>query len=377
MDVRPYRTEDREAALAFARRIAPKKSFVIPERIYSDYFSKPRLLQQYVAVDDFGIHGGFGLRYDPYYIDGEKVTLSYYAYPISEGIVNRRYACVGLQIQQAAQQDHDYLYGIGSGGLNAPIMQVLLRSGFSGCNIPFFFQVNHPAICFQMLPSLQNNFLRKTIASCAAWSGLGWAGVKSVQLLRSVRIRQAMKKVRYEIADKFGHWIDELFARHRKEYRFIASRESDVLARIYPDGSNVRRGVVYSEDERVGWFVAIVPMLNKEKYFGGLKVGLIGDFFAAPCYANAVMSAATEFLKGQQVDLLVCNTSHVAWKAALRSNGYFAGPSNYPLTISPKLAERIAPFPESLDSAHLTRTDGDGLSAFLTSSESLPYRVVA
>jgi hypothetical protein len=377
MEVRPYRPEDRAVALAFARRIAPQKSFVIPERIHDDYLSEPRLLEQHVAVDEGGVHGGFGLRYDPYYIDGEKVTLGYYSYPISEGIVNRRYACVGLQILQAAQQNHDYLYGIGSGGLSAPIMQVLLRSGFSGCNIPFFFQLLRPARCFQMLPSLQSNLLRRTLARCAAWSGLGWTGVKSVQLMCSARNRRALRSVRYASTDKFGHWTDELFARHRREYRFIASRESDVLGKLYPEASNVHRGVVYSEGERVGWFVAIAPMLNKEKYFGELKVGLVADFFAAPCHANAVVSAATAFLKRQQVDLLVSNASHAAWKAALRNNGYLSGPSNYPLTISPKLVERIAPFPASLDSAHLTRTDGDGLSAFLTPSESVRYRVAA
>lgn len=377
MDVRPYISADREAAVAFAQRIALQKSFVIPERDYDDYHCEPRLLEQQVAIDEDGIHGGVGLRYDPYYIDGEKVTLSYYAYPISEGVVNRRYACVGVQLLQAAQAKCDYLYGIGSGGLSAPLMQLLLRSGFSGVNIPFFFQMIRPARCLRTLPKLQSSPLRRMFARGAAWSGLPWAVVKSAQLWSSVHNGRALGSISYEITDKFGPWIDDLFDRSRGEYRFIASRESDVLEKIYPATSNVRRGVVYCDNQRVGWFVAIVPMLNKEKHFGDLKVGLLADVFAAPCHAHAVIASATAYLKRQQVDLLVCNASHAAWKAALRKNGFYPGPSNCPLTISPKLAERVAPFPESLAASHLTRTDGDGLSAFLPSSEAMRYQVAA
>lgn len=379
MDVRPYQPQDRKAALAFAERIArehPEKRFPVPDQVYDDYHSESRLVERLIVIDEDGVHGGIGLRYDPFFIEDEKASLGYYGYPLSEGIINRRYAFVALQLQQAVRARAGYVYGMGGGGLQSTTMQVLLRSGWSGIDVPFYFQMNRPARCIEKMPMLQSSPLRKTIARLAARSGLGWVGIKSVQQLRATRARRVLRAVRFEIVPEFGDWTDDLFARCRRQYRIIADRRRDVLRKFYPEGSNLQRGVVYWQGERIGWFVTIAPLLNKQNHFGELSVGLIADFFAHPRHATKVVSAATEWLKQQQVDLLVANASHTAWQTAFGQSGYFQGPSNFPLVCSPELTERIGPLPACLDSAHLTRCDGDGLESFMALEDS-PQRTLA
>jgi hypothetical protein len=371
MQVRPYVPEDRAAAVAFAQRIAADNSgrgFPIPDRQIFDYRHESRLTEKIVVVDEEGVHGGLDLRHDLFYIDNEETWLGYYKYPISEGIVNRRYAFVAIQLQQAIQKHVEYVYGIGGGGVRSTTMQVLLRSGWSAGEIPFYFYLNHPTNCFHKLPSLQRSPLRKALARAASQSGLGWAGIKSTQYLRSLLGRKTLRSASYEVVAEFGEWIDELFDRCRPQYRMVASRDSNVVRKMFPVASNLQRGIVYSRGELVGWFVVVAPMLNKQSYFGELSVGLIADFFACPRHATEVIAAATDYLRRRQVDLVVCNASHSAWRQALGKCGYFRGPSNFPFVCSPRLEARLAPFPKILESAHLTRTDGDGLEPFLASA---------
>lgn len=368
MQVRPYVHEDRDAALAFAERIAAGASglsFDVPQQLHDNYRHRPRLTEKLVVVDDHGVHGGLNLRHDPFYIDGEKVWLGYYKYPISEGVINRRYAFVAIQLQQAVRERVGYVYGIGGGGSRSTTMQVLLRSGWSGCDIPFYFYPHRPARCFQEIPGLRRGRARRLITYAATQSGLGWAGVKLLQSVRSAPARRLFRTTRCEIVDDLADWADDLFHSCRSQYRMIASREADVIRQLYPSAKNLQLLVVHSAGQRIGWAVVVAPIRHKQHHFGRLSVGLVADFVAEPCHATEVIAAATEHLKHQQVDLIVCNASHAAWRKALTRCGYFRGASNFPFVGSPQLVERIGPFPTSLSSAHLTRADGDGLESFL------------
>ncbi len=84
------------------------------------------------------------------------------------------------------------------------------------------------------------------------------------------------------------------------------------------------------------------------------------DGLAAPEDVAAVVSAAARFLESRGVDLIISDQSHEACGAALRREGFFPGPSNYVIGVSPKTAGLAAPFEERVRQAHINRGDGDG-----------------
>ena len=100
--------------------------------------------------------------------------------------------------------------------------------------------------------------------------------------------------------------------------------------------------------------------MRHHKHFGNLRVGTIVDGLACPEDAPAVVRAATEELKRRQVDLIVTNQTHAAWREAFRRAGYLEGPSNRIFAASVKLGQRLGPWAESQDRVHITRGDGAG-----------------
>ncbi len=51
---------------------------------------------------------------------------------------------------------------------------------------------------------------------------------------------------------------------------------------------------------------------------------------------------------------------HRDWTSALKSAGFWKGPSNYLLALSKELRQLLEPFEEALPRIHFNRGDGDG-----------------
>jgi hypothetical protein len=68
-----------------------------------------------------------------------------------------------------------------------------------------------------------------------------------------------------------------------------------------------------------------------------------------------LVAEACRRLEAAGCDLLVSNQSHPAWISALRRQGFFRGPSNFVLALSPPLAAARA-----AGCLHFNRADGDG-----------------
>ena len=106
----------------------------------------------------------------------------------------------------------------------------------------------------------------------------------------------------------------------------------------------------------IGWALLVDTVMRDNRYFGNMRVGTIADNLALPGDEEAVVAAATHFLNGRGVDLVVSNQSHLAWRSALAHVAFLKGPSNYGFGASPLLAAALPP----LASCHLTRGDGSG-----------------
>jgi hypothetical protein len=86
-----------------------------------------------------------------------------------------------------------------------------------------------------------------------------------------------------------------------------------------------------------------------------MTLGSIVDGLAAFEDVGFLVAEACRQLAAKNCDLIVSYQSHPAWIAALRRYGFFTGPSNFVLALSPDLVARAA-----ATNLHFTRGDGDG-----------------
>jgi hypothetical protein len=341
-------------------------------------------MELFLAVEGSMVRGGYILRRQSFSAGGATVTAAHYRLPLSEGIVNRAYAMLGLRMVRDALRREPRLYALGMGGWEQPLPQMLKRLGWGMSAVPFYFKVVHPGRFLRHIQALRTSAVRRVALDAAACSGAGWLGMKVLGLARRLPVCPV------DLADGFGPWADEVWERSCPAYGLTAQRDAATLERLYP-GSDARflkrceelrpqAGVgklkhappmqanelpLSSQLLRVraagGWAVLLDTQMQGHKQFGDMRVGTIVDCLAPPESAGAVVRAGTSVLEQRGVDLIVSNQMHEAWGWALGESGFRKGPSNFLLALSPALAQaaavdRLKPAPPF----HFNRGDGDG-----------------
>lgn len=361
--IHPYTEQHIPAVKAFNLRLAAggvAPEFHFPESNVPHWLPRlpgRRIFQQYyVALEGDIVRGAFILKHQGFYVQGEMRPVVYYHLPISEGIVNKAYASVGVHMLRSAMKLEPMLFALGMGGFDRPLPQMLKAMGWTLNEVPFYFRMVHPARCLRQIAPLRQSFGRRVLSDVAAFTGSGWIGVKTLDALK----KRLSPDVNSEAVSSFGAWAGEIWQSSRGAYSMVANRDSTTLDVLYPAGKNFLCLKVSRGPKVVGWAVMLDTHMQGSKYFGNLRVGSIADAFSTPEDAAAVVQAATGFLEGRGVDLIVSNQSHAAWTAALSSTGFLPGPSNFIFAASKPLAELLAPFDHTRDQIFLNRGDGDG-----------------
>jgi hypothetical protein len=362
--IQPY-TEDQIAAVkAFNQRLAAggvAPEFHFPESHIPHWLpavNGRRLYQEYyVALEGETVRGAFILKHQDFSFSGTTEPVVYYHLPVSEGIVNKSYASVGVLMLRSAMKMRPRLFALGMGGFDRPLPTMLKAMGWSLSAVPFYFRINNPARFLLQIAPLRQSFGRRALATIAAFSGVGYVGIKAAQQLRTRRHNPA---IRTEDVRNFDLWADELWERNASRYPLVADRSISALNVLYPPDKNFVCLKITRGAETLGWVVLVDTQMRDNKYFGNLRVGTIADAFGAPEHAPEIIQAATQFLEQRGVDLTIANHSNINWGKAFRSNGYFEGPSNFIFAASKPLGERLAPFEGNLPNLYFMRGDGDG-----------------
>ena len=316
--------------------------------------SRRLLEERFLMVEEGSVHGGFILRHQDFWLGGSVASIAHFRLPLSEGIVNRKFAGLGAQMVRHALGEQPLLFALGMGGRQQALPRLLEAMQWKLWEVPFYFLVNRPFRFLRGIRVLRSDAWRRVALDAAAWSGRGWVVARTAQW---VRVRAAPQDVMLENIQAFSNWADELWDDCKPHYSFLAVRDSAALKLLYPEGSErFLRRRVRRNGKPVGWFVALDTAMQGHKQFGNLRVGTVADALARPEDAETVMHAAAGFLRARGVDLIVSNQMHPAWGAALRSTGFFQAPSNFLLAISPKLGEHCGD-PRGI---HINRGDGDG-----------------
>jgi hypothetical protein len=314
-------------------------------------------MELFVALEDgamgnSAVRGGYILRRQRFFLAGETVSVAHYRLPVSEGLVNRAYATLGLRLVRDALAREPLLYALGMGGWGHALPQMLKRLRWRMCAVPFHFKVVHPFRFLREIGALRTTPLRRLILDAAAYSGAGWLGLKMMGHAR--RIPKIRGNKTPGTPASFAGWADEVFEQSRSAYALVAERDARTLDQLYP-ASDPRFLRVRAAG---GWAVLLDTAMEGHKQFGNIRVGTIVDCLAPMEDAVAVIRTATRTLEQRGVDLIVSNQLHTAWSGALAGAGFRRGPSNFLFAASPALAALVS---EAEDGdLHINRGDGDG-----------------
>jgi hypothetical protein len=316
--------------------------------------------EEYVlATEGHDVRGAYILKNQMFSFFSDLQAVAHYRLPLSEGVVNRAYAAVGVQMVRDALARRPLLFALGMGTMEKPLPRMLKMLGWGLTNVPFFFKVNRAARFLRNISALRTSPARKLLLDLAAFSGGGALVLSSVQVLRGSS--KAPADARVEVVPKFGDWADVVWTQAKNAYAMAAVRDQDFLNCWYPPGDQrLMRLKISRREKEVGWALVLDTQMRCDRYFGDMRLGSIADAFAPPDEADAVVASAAKFLEKRGVDLVVANQSHARWKQAFRRAGFLEGPSNFIFAASPKLAARIAPLEVVANQLYLNRGDGDG-----------------
>ena len=114
-------------------------------------------LELFLAMEENMVRGGYILRRQNFSVRGGTTSAAHYRLPLSEGVINRSYATLGLRMVRDALAREPRLYAMGMGGWDKPLPQMLKRLNWRMCAVPFYFKVVHPARFLRHIRALRTS----------------------------------------------------------------------------------------------------------------------------------------------------------------------------------------------------------------------------
>jgi hypothetical protein len=335
--------------------------FLLPEEFPADappeQESRPVDKRQFIVVDDGVVRGGYMLQKQEFVLDGQYIMVGNIQMPITEGVIDKKFSALGGLLVREILRACPLLFALGMGGRHNSFPRLLQAMGWTLLDIPFLFYVNHPNRFLQNIGPLRRSGARRAIASLAAGTGVGGAGIRLLQ----ARITRPTPVPSVEPVPDFDVWADELWSQCWREFFFCGVRTSGALGHFYPARqTRYLRYRMTIEGAVVGWALLVDTQMRDHPYFGNLRVGTIVDGIALPAHTAATVRAAAQLLEKRGVDLTICNHSHASWMSALRRVGFQGYASNYVFAASKELARLLQPLPENLPRIFINRGDGEG-----------------
>jgi hypothetical protein len=315
----------------------------------------------YVVLDERNeVRGAYILKHQAFKIGSEYVSITDLRLPLSEGIVDRNFARLGVEILFNALGKQKLLFGMGIGGESESVAQLFKAGGWRISQIPFFFKVVHPFTFCRKIRFLRRTAARRFALDVAAFSGIAYVATHSVQRFRT-RNSSHLETVQVELVDQFDNWADQLWDSCCEEYPMIAVRNAMVLNRLYsPSDPRFARLKISVAGQTLGWCLVLATTMHNHKHFGNLRLGSIVDALSKRADASQLIQAATDFLTQRNVDLIISNQGHEEWASGFRANGFFEGPSNYLFATSKQLTRKLEDTGVPNNQYYLNRGDGDG-----------------
>jgi hypothetical protein len=311
----------------------------------------------YVLSDGTAVRGGYILKSEQIFVDGQNLSVGNYQLPLSEGIVDRRYAMVGVQLIKDALGRQPRLYCLGMGNTARPLPRLLSKLGWTVSTVPFLFRIENAGNFTREIRWVRRRASGRFLLDFARNTGMLAGFVALRRMRREVFRPKVPTGVSFDEVQDFPAEIDELFFNVRADYGLMCDRRAAAMRQKLPANDCRLSRIVLRRSGRVaGWAVVSISQLSDHTQFGNMKLGCIVDGLAAAPDVGPLLAEACRRLEQARCDLLVSNQTHPVWIRGLQRQGFFQGPSNFILALSPPLAAcRPTGAP-----AHFNRADGDG-----------------
>lgn len=317
--------------------------------------------EHFLALDENGaVRGAYTLVFQRFSLGGAAEQVGFLQIPISEGSVNPAFGAVGLLLLKDALRRSPLLFGLGMGGIDRPLPKLFRALGFLVCEVPFFFQVVRPRAFLRNATALRNRKYLRGVSQVAATTG---AGDLAFGVVNAVRRLYAIprRSLRVDLVAQFEGATDEIWKAAAADYSCISIRDRETLNFLYPTrDSRYHRLLVYESNQAAGWVLVTDSEMHGHNHFGDMRVGAIVNCLAYAGCENAVIGAASYYLRDRGVDLIVSNQLHPAWGRSLDRAGYLKYKSNFVFAASPVLTKKVKAHDSALERIHMNRGDGDG-----------------
>jgi len=320
--------------------------------------------RHFVVVDDAGeVRGGYFIRIQPFVVRGQVHSVGQYQAPLSEGIIDKRYAAVGAATLAHALGELPLMFAMGMGSMDRPLPRMLRAMGWAILETPFFFLVLNGKRFLRNIGPLRGRPERRVAADVLAFSGLGGLGLKAIQ---GARTRSRFdRRYRQQPIQEFSEWADRIWRDSAPQYSLSAVRSADYLRFIYP-GIGSRGGASYygvqliEGDRPAGWVQMLECQSRDRSYFGEMRVAALVDGVGPPAAIPSLVHSAVQAARERKADMVISNQMHQDWTSALKAAGFWRGPSNYLMALSKGLRKLVEPLDEAIPRIHFNRGDGDG-----------------
>ena len=126
----PFTEQELGATTAFNARMragAAPTDFLLPESVPATRARPPSAVSatQFIAMEDGEARGGFIELLHPAWLNGSVQMVANYQSPLSEGICDKKYGLVGMQMIRYIQQQRPYLFVVGMGDPGNPLPRLL------------------------------------------------------------------------------------------------------------------------------------------------------------------------------------------------------------------------------------------------------------
>ena len=368
--VEPFRPEHEAAAAAFNRRMrdgcAPT-AFVLPARA-STVAMGSATLTNYVAVDSNGdLRGGMLCQEHPAIAGGCVQPVVSLQSPVSEGIIDRRFAFVAPQMIRHLVRLKPLAFAVGMGSADAPLPRVLQALGWRLHAVPFFFRLLDVARCLRELRPLRETRARRLAAAFATRTGIAAIGTAVAHRVPA-DVRRETHRFQSEPVKSWSGWADAVWQGFAGAASFGVCRTSGVLPFLYRDaGRTVRAWRLTRDGAPEGWFALAIARQSGSPYFGDLTVATLADCVGTPAAIRAGLALAVEQARAAGADLVITNQMHRLLQESCLAAGWRRGPSNFLLGTSPLLSAAF-----DAPRAYITRRDGDGLTNLVGERHAVP-----
>jgi hypothetical protein len=325
----------------------------------------PLVKRQFLLVDNGDVRGGFILQEQQFEVAGTIQWVANIQTPISEGVVDRRFALVAPKMLSLLLERKPLVFAVGMGGrLDQPFARLVSTLKWPTARVPFAFYVIHPARFLRNINVGRHTAIR-ALTRVAAWSGVGWLGVRCVHQASGAvqRLgRRPPQRLTTERITDWGEWTDAVWTAYRAACSFAAIRDCGTLPQFHPLSHQPLHAYrcVGADGREIGWVALQMRAMKQNPYFGDMRVATVLDAVAVPGWEDSVMTVVTRLATEAGADLIVSNQQHHRWRQAQWRTGFLEGPSNYLLALSPQLAAALHPLEQSFERLHVTRADGDG-----------------